>query len=59
MEEKKLKNLVLTSILAGGMLWSSSVLAEELQEFTLDPMVITATRTNMTIKETPSAVEEQ
>lgn len=30
---------------------------ENLQEFSLDTMVVTATRTAMTVKETPSTVE--
>lgn len=59
MQKKSLQSLVLTSLLAGGVLWGGTAFAaeESLQEYTLDTMVVTATRTQMTVKETPSTVE--
>lgn len=59
MQKKELSKLVLTTMLTGGVLWGGTVFAaeENLQEFSLDTMVVTATRTAMTVKETPSTVE--
>lgn len=59
MQKKDLSKLVLTTLLTGSVLWGGTALAaeENLQEFSLDTMVVTATRTAMTVKETPSTVE--
>lgn len=59
MQKKELSKLVLTTMLTGSVLWGGTALAaeENLQEFSLDTMVVTATRTAMTVKETPSTVE--
>ena len=59
MQKKELSKLVLTTLLTSSVLWGGTVLAaeENLQEFSLDTMVVTATRTAMTVKETPSTVE--
>lgn len=59
MQKKDLSKLVLTTLLTGSVLWGGTTFAaeENLQEFSLDTMVVTATRTAMTIKETPSTVE--
>lgn len=59
MQKKELSKLVLTTLLTGSVLWGGTALAaeENLQEFSLDTMVVTATRTAMTVKETPSTVE--
>lgn len=59
MQKKSLEKLVLTGLLTAGVLWGGTAFAaeENLQEYTLDTMVVTATRTQMTVKETPSTVE--
>lgn len=59
MQKKELSKLVLTALLTGSVLWGGTAFAaeENLQEFSLDTMVVTATRTAMTVKETPSTVE--
>lgn len=59
MQKKNLSKLVLTTLLTGSVLWGGTAFAaeEDLQEFSLDTMVVTATRTAMTVKETPSTVE--
>ena len=59
MQKKDLSKLVLTTLLTGSVLWGGTTFAaeENLQEFSLDTMVVTATRTAMTVKETPSTVE--
>ena len=59
MQKKELSKLVLTTLLTSSVLWGGTALAaeENLQEFSLDTMVVTATRTAMTVKETPSTVE--
>lgn len=59
MQKKDLSKLVLTTLLTGSVLWGGTAFAaeENLQEFSLDTMVVTATRTQMTVKEAPSAVE--
>lgn len=59
MQKKELSKLVLTTLLTGSILWGGTAFAaeENLQEFSLDTMVVTATRTAMTVKETPSTVE--
>lgn len=47
MDKSFSKSLLMTALITGTVLWGgNSVLAQENeQEFTLDPMVITATRT--------------
>lgn len=59
MQKKELSKLVLTTLLTGSVLWGGTAFAaeENLQEFSLDTMVVTATRTAITVKETPSTVE--
>lgn len=59
MQKKDLSKLVLTTLLTGSVLFGGTTFAaeENLQEFSLDTMVVTATRTAMTVKETPSTVE--
>lgn len=59
MQKNELSKLVLTTLLTGSVLWGGTAFAaeENLQEFSLDTMVVTATRTAMTVKETPSTVE--
>ena len=59
MQKKDLSKLVLTTLLTSSVLWGGTTFAaeENLQEFSLDTMVVTATRTAMTVKETPSTVE--
>lgn len=59
MQKKELSKLVLTTLLTGSVLWGGTAFAaeENLQEFSLDTMVVTATKTAMTVKETPSTVE--
>lgn len=59
MQKKELQRLVLTTLLTGSVLWGGTAFAAEeaLDEYSLDAMVVTATRTAMTVKEAPSAVE--
>lgn len=59
MQKKELQRLVLTTLLTGSVLWGGTAFAaqETLNEYSLDAMVVTATRTAMTVKEAPSAVE--
>lgn len=59
MQKKELSKLVLTTLLTSSVLWGGTALAaeENLQEFSLDTMVVTATRTQMSVKEAPSAVQ--
>ncbi|WP_419079945.1 TonB-dependent receptor plug domain-containing protein [Phascolarctobacterium succinatutens] len=59
MQKKELSKLVLTTLLTGSVLWGGTAFAaeENLQEFSLDTMVVTATRTEMSVKEAPSAVQ--
>ena len=59
MQKKELSKLVLTTLLTGSVLWGGTAFAaeENLQEFSLDTMVVTATRTKMSVKEAPSAVQ--
>ena len=52
------KGLLMTALITGSVLWGgTSVFAEELQEYTLDPMLITAQRMETKDLETPAAVE--
>lgn len=59
MQKKELQKVVLTTLLTGAVLWGGTAFAaeENVQEFSLDTMVVTATRTHMTVKETPSTVQ--
>lgn len=59
MQKKELQRLVLTTLLTGSVLWGGTAFAaqEALDEYSLDAVVVTATRTEMTVKEAPSAVE--
>ena len=59
LQKKDLSKLVLTTLLTGSVLWGGTTFAaeEDLQEFSLDTMVVTATRTEMSVKEAPSAVQ--
>lgn len=59
MQKKELQRLVLTTLLTGSVLWGGTAFAAEeaLDEYSLDAMVVTATRTEMSVKEAPSAVE--
>lgn len=59
MQKKELQKVVLTTLLTGAVLWGGTAFAadENIQEFSLDTMVVTATRTQMTVKETPSTVQ--
>lgn len=54
----KKRSLIFTLIGSSFLFSGVTAHAEEVTEsFTLDPMVITATRTEMSVKESPSAVE--
>ena len=51
------KGLLMTALITGSVMWGgTSVFAEELQEFSLDQMVVTATRTETRDLETPATV---
>lgn len=51
------KGLLMTALVTGSVMWGgTSVFAEELQEYTLDQMVVTAQRTETRDLETPAAV---
>ena len=52
------KGLLMTALITGSVIWGgTNVFAEELQEYTLDPMVITAQRMETKDLQTPAAVE--
>ena len=52
------KGLLMTALVTGSVMWGgTSVFAEELQEYTLDQMVVTATRTEKKIIDVPASVE--
>ena len=58
LKKKTLAMTVLYALASVGFVATASAAENDnLQTFTLDPMVITATRTEMKVKETPSAVE--
>lgn len=59
MQKEKVTRLMLSSLLAGCTIWGGTAFAagDELAEYSLDAMVVTATRTQLSVKETPSAVE--
>ena len=51
------KGLLMTALITGSVMWGgTNVFAEELQEYTLDQMVVTAQRTETRDLETPAAV---
>lgn len=51
------KGLLMTALITGSVIWGgTNVFAEELQEYTLDQMVVTATRTEARELEVPAAV---
>lgn len=50
------KGLLMSALICGNVfLGSTAVFAEEIQEYDLDTMVVTATRTMKQIKEVPSS----
>ena len=52
------KGLLMTALITGSVMWGgTSVFAEELQEYSLDPMLITAQRMETKDLETPAAVD--
>ena len=52
------KGLLMTALITGSVMWGgTNVFAEELQEYSLDPMVITAQRMETKDLKTPAAVE--
>ena len=52
------KGLLMTALITGSVIWGgTNVFAEELQEYTLDQMVVTATRTEKKIIDVPASVE--
>lgn len=52
------KGLLMTALITGSVIWGgTNVFAEELQEYSLDPMVITAQRMETKDLKTPAAVE--
>lgn len=54
---KMKKGLLMTALLTGTLMSSAAAFAEELQEYTLDPMVITAQRMEKKDLDTPAAVD--
>lgn len=54
---KMKKGLLMTALITGTLMSSAAAFAEELQEYTLDPMVITAQRMESKDLKTPAAVE--
>ena len=59
MKARMTKGLLMTALITGSVVWGgTSVFAEEaLQEYTLDQMVVTATRTEKKIIDVPASVE--
>lgn len=52
------KGLLMTALITGSVIWGgTNVFAEELQEYSLDQMVVTATRTEKAILDTPASVD--
>lgn len=52
------KGLLMTALITGSVIWGgTNVFAEELQEYTLDQMVVTATRTEKRDVEVPASTE--
>lgn len=50
------KGLLMTALLCGNVIWGAPAFAEDLQEYGLDEVVVTATRTMKQIQEVPSSV---
>ena len=59
MQKRSLEKIVLTTLLSSAVLWGGTTFAAEETDadVSLADMVVTATRTQMTVKEAPSAVE--
>lgn len=56
--KKMTKAMLMTALILGSVQWGgTAVHASELQEFTLDPMIVTAQRMEMRDLDTPAAVE--
>ena len=52
------KGLLMTALITGSVIWGgTNVFAEELQEYSLDQMVVTATRTEKKDLDIPAVVE--
>ena len=52
------KGLLMTALITGSVIWGgTNVFAEELQEYTLDQMVVTATRTEKRDVDVPASTE--
>ena len=52
------KGLLMTALITGSVMWGgTNVFAEELQEYSLDQMVVTATRTEKKDLDIPAVVE--
>lgn len=54
---KMRKGLLMTALITGTLMSSAAAFAEELQEYTLDPMLITAQRMEKKDLDTPAAVD--
>ena len=54
---KMKKGLLMTALITGTLMSSAAAFAEELQEYTLDQMVVTATRTEKKDLDIPAVVE--
>lgn len=50
------KGLLMTAVILGNAAWSAAAWADEVQEYNLDDMVVTATRTMKQIQEVPASV---
>lgn len=58
MEKRLTKGLLMTALITGSVLWGSAgAFAEELDEYSLDQVIVTATRTEKKDLETPAIVE--
>ena len=56
MKVQMTKGLLMTALITGSVVWGgTSVFAEELQEYTLDQMVVTATRTEKRDVDVPAS----
>ena len=54
---KMTKGLLMTALITGTLMSSAAAFAEELQEYSLDQMVVTATRTEKKDLDIPAVVE--
>lgn len=50
------KGLLMTALLCGNVIWGGAAFAEDVHEYSLDEVVVTATRTMKQIQEVPSSV---